>query len=113
MAALPQTLLNSRTSYTITSGPTQFVPPESTCFSSVFTVSPKGYDVISMYKPSATGQGRGYFLTRGYNPVCYPPDFGPGVVYSPAVCPDYHTGALTSVNTYDTRTVTTISCCPE
>jgi hypothetical protein len=109
----PPASLNSKTSYTVTGGPDKFVPPTSTCFGPRFTVAPEGYDVVSLYKPSNTVMSGGYLLSRGYNPVCYPQNFGPGVVYSPAICPDYHTGALTRVNTYNTRTVTTVTCCPE
>jgi hypothetical protein len=106
-------VLNTRTSYTITDGPETWTP-DTQCIEQTFFVSPFGYDTVSLYNTSNTMESRGYALTRGYNPTCYPSGFGTGVVYSPAACPVSYSGALKNVNTYNgTRTVTTMTCCPQ
>ncbi|XPS91069.1 hypothetical protein M3J09_000493 [Ascochyta lentis] len=103
-----QATLNTRTSLTITSAPSAFAPDDETCIGSVWTLTPSGYDGVTIH----TSIGR--ILTRGFDPSCYPPDFGPGVIYSPARCPNGHVPATKIVNTYNaTRTVTTFTCCPD
>jgi hypothetical protein len=87
----------------------EITTPPTDCFDPTFTVSPQGYDVAT----SHTVPPKEYLLSRGVDPACYPSKFQPGLVYSPSVCPESHTGALTNINTHGGITVTTISCCPE
>jgi hypothetical protein len=92
------------TTKSLSDGLGKFTPP-ATCFDSTFTVPSPGYDVASSHAVPPNG----YFLSRGVDHACYPIRFQSGVVYSPAVCPQSHTGAQTNINLHGDITVTRIA----
>jgi hypothetical protein len=89
-----QGALNTRTAYTITSDIGTFDPPRS-CVSDLYMLPPSGYDSLTVHTSLGT------ILIRGYDAPCYPSEFGPGVVYSPAECPTSYDAVVTSINTYN------------